>query len=139
MRPDLHGPSEYLLDLLLIMMRLNSRAEAVERLEGGEGGVSDSSQACRGLEDSRRRDREIGELSLRYECVVDAKTSKWTCSMNRKDMELKGLLQTCMSYVLVLMRGHTDLKGPVIYHQPLLRACYGQGLYWGLYVCVFIH
>lgn len=61
MRPDLHGPSEYLLDLLLIMMRLNSRAEAIERLEGGEGGVSDSIQACRGLEDSRRRDREIEE------------------------------------------------------------------------------
>lgn len=41
-------------------------------------------------------------------------------------------------YVLVPTRSPVDLKGPVIYHQPLPRACYGQGLYWELYMYSFI-
>lgn len=41
-------------------------------------------------------------------------------------------------YVLVPMRVPIDLKDPVIYHKPLPKVYYGQGLCWGLYVYSFI-
>lgn len=40
--------------------------------------------------------------------------------------------------VLVPTRVSIDLKSPIIYHKALPRACYFQGLYWGLYVYSFI-